>query len=426
MNYRLFHTRRLFHSTLHSRSLQFYQNKVIEDYANQAVNPATLRQFIFFGRQMNLNRLVTSANWVRNELLIRLAHRIRGFQQLPFIVGSHPDVDEAYQDYCDTFQTFRQFPPCRTQEDNAQFCQLLRDLLQRGLRVPQRGLCESAALYPPDQHDLDLFLNRMLRSRISRQILAKQHLALTEACEHHTSLNYEGNVGIIFVNCSALEIVKSAQTLVYQGLKGEKPEIKVMLHQSQEGEIVFAYVPEQLESILYELLDNAVRYSIRQKKKMVEVTVSANATDVYFRISDRAGGMTQDRYERLWSYQARARLGEFDYERISHESNNLGIGLMMSRIYAEYWGGELQVITMDGHGTDVYVRIPRLGTNTENLGITHPAFHDTTAKPGEEKIRLHSDPAPKTQTTQLEWVDTSLTHKAFAGNSWSESLMIQS
>ena len=38
-----------------------------------------------------------------------------------------------------------------------------------------------------------------------------------------------------------------------------------------------------------------------------------------------------------------------------------GYGLPRSRLYARYFGGDLQVISMDGYGTDVYLHLNRLG-----------------------------------------------------------------
>lgn len=243
-------------------------------------------------------------------------------------------------------------------------------------------------------------------------------------------------------------------------------------------------VPEQLEHILYELLDNAVRFTMLKHPDgnypPVQVTVSANDSDVYFRVSDQGGGMSKERYDCLWSYQSRAQTGDFnDFKQIQKvpatidgrasqasemgPHKHLGIGLTMSRIYAEYWGGELQVITMDGHGTDAYVRIPRLGTNTENLGIerqAHPVFHNTSKsgsvitgslkrkklsakeKAAQQKkdkeLRLQSNPSNisssnsstasriKLLQPEQQLLDTSLTSESFSGNGWSESHMIQS
>ncbi|KAG2230863.1 hypothetical protein INT48_003026 [Thamnidium elegans] len=466
----------------------FYQNKVLEEYTAQPVNASTLRQFIFFGRQMNTDRLIKSANWVRNELLVRLAHRIRDFQQLPFFVGTNPHVEYVYKLYWGAFESLRQFPAIATQDDNVRFCELLNNLLEDGLLVLPKlalGLSESSAYYPPDQKDLDKFLNRMLRSRISRRILAEQHLALTEACEHDWDKQSgfgDGYVGIIFVHCSARNLVTRAKSLVYQhihryhgdkesseGLPAPDIEVKILEQNNsnnEKNEILFAYVPEQLEYILYELLDNAVRFTMKKHPDgnypPIQVTVSANDSDVYFRVSDQGGGMTRERYDCLWSYQTRAQKGDFgDFkqvqkvpvsidERASQASQmghqHLGIGLTMSKIYSEYWGGELQILTMDGHGTDAYVRIPRLGTNTENLGIekqAHPVFHSTARSHSivtnaskkkvsslKEKSRKGSKPPLANQNIYLssdqQLLDTSLTSDSFSGNGWSESRIIQS
>lgn len=47
----------------------------------------------------------------------------------------------------------------------------------------------------------------------------------------------------------------------------------------------------------------------------------------------------------------------------------IGIGLPMSNIYARYFGGSLELVSLDGWGTDVYVRLPKLGTNLEGIEV---------------------------------------------------------
>ena len=44
-----------------------------------------------------------------------------------------------------------------------------------------------------------------------------------------------------------------------------------------------------------------------------------------------------------------------------------GYGLPLSRLYARYFGGDLQVISMDGYGTDAYLHLNRLGNVQEPL-----------------------------------------------------------
>jgi pyruvate dehydrogenase kinase 2/3/4 len=45
----------------------------------------------------------------------------------------------------------------------------------------------------------------------------------------------------------------------------------------------------------------------------------------------------------------------------------LGYGLPISRLYARYFGGDLQVISMEGYGTDAYLHLKRLGNAEESL-----------------------------------------------------------
>ena len=45
----------------------------------------------------------------------------------------------------------------------------------------------------------------------------------------------------------------------------------------------------------------------------------------------------------------------------------LGYGLPISRSYARYFGGDLNIMSMEGHGTDAFLHLPRLGNRDEPL-----------------------------------------------------------
>ena len=44
-----------------------------------------------------------------------------------------------------------------------------------------------------------------------------------------------------------------------------------------------------------------------------------------------------------------------------------GFGLPLSRLYARYFGGDLQILSMEGYGTDAYLHLNRLGNVQEPL-----------------------------------------------------------
>ena len=44
-------------------------------------------------------------------------------------------------------------------------------------------------------------------------------------------------------------------------------------------------------------------------------------------------------------------------ERVPWGALHLGLGLPMSKVYANYWGGSIALHSMHGFGTDAYVKI---------------------------------------------------------------------
>jgi hypothetical protein len=44
-----------------------------------------------------------------------------------------------------------------------------------------------------------------------------------------------------------------------------------------------------------------------------------------------------------------------------------GLGLPMTKIYTDFFGGSLSLRSLDGHGMDVFVRLPKLGNNKEAI-----------------------------------------------------------
>jgi hypothetical protein len=47
----------------------------------------------------------------------------------------------------------------------------------------------------------------------------------------------------------------------------------------------------------------------------------------------------------------------------------LGFGLPVSRLYAQYFGGNLHLLSLSGYGTDVYVRMKKHGLKYPELAI---------------------------------------------------------
>ncbi|KII95169.1 hypothetical protein PLICRDRAFT_34004 [Plicaturopsis crispa FD-325 SS-3] len=420
------------HARHESTALHFYQNKQLELYASKEAHRLTLRQLVFFGRSMDEDRLMKSANYVRTELPVRIAHRLRDLQALPYVVVTQEFVARVYELYWAAFEKFRRFPPINNLADNDAFCTFLANILdEHGTVIPNLslGLSLSSPYLPPEQ--LDAFMRRMLVSRISRRVLAEHHLALSKSFnerkrgqgrERDTSADQ--HVGIIFTALTVRRsIEKCAQLLrerprdIEDGVDEHArstswPEVTIDGH----VDTTFSYIREHLEYVVFELLKNSMRATALKHPNApvppsIRVTIVAGANDISIRISDQGGGLmapqikspsdlfsfshvrnaTRLENSRLGAlrtvvsspYGVRAtvdeQVGRWQHPREAENDPEqeagvgphprIGIGLSMSNIFATYFGGSLELVSLDGWGTDVYLRLPKLGTNLEGIEV---------------------------------------------------------
>ena len=91
-------------------------------------------------------------------------------------------------------------------------------------------------------------------------------------------------------------------------------------------------------------------------------------------MSDEGGGIPRSGMPRIWTYlysTASSPLSHMDDTSEGEDSPAVlagyGYGLPISRLYARYFGGDLQITSMEGYGTDAYLHLNRLGNVQEPL-----------------------------------------------------------
>ena len=110
----------------------------------------------------------------------------------------------------------------------------------------------------------------------------------------------------------------------------------------------------------------------------VEVTVVKSAQDLSISIADQGGGTEHQYMNTLMSYfystaEAPALLDEDDAGASMYTPMNLaplagfGYGLPVSRLYARYFGGDLNVMTMQGYGATAFVHLPASAVNATEV-----------------------------------------------------------
>ncbi|KAI8973765.1 branched-chain alpha-ketoacid dehydrogenase [Mycotypha africana] len=367
-------------SNLLESKQHFYMNKTLDQYCKKRPTPLTLRQLMFYERHINEERLLKSANYVRTELPIRIAHRIREFQKLPYILGTNPNMESVYDLYWQAFERLRKVPEIHTMAQNEEFCDILQESLDaHSVIIPKltKGIneCDEIQRSIISAEKLDDFMNATLRSRISRRVITEHHLVLSNRKES------------IFSECSSYDVLTKCICLVKANItntdtavnNNRLPEPNIRMIGSDTK---FTYVSDHIEYIIYQLLSNAYRHTLETATdyipKDIIVTLCSNETNVLFRVSDQGGGMSKELHSSLWSFCHYVNnLNRVDrLEAKVHEQEKLalrlGIGLPMSKVYAEYWGGDINIMTMEGYGTDAYVRIPKLGIQNENIATNSP------------------------------------------------------
>jgi pyruvate dehydrogenase kinase 2/3/4 len=224
-------------------------------------------------------------------------------------------------------------------------------------------------------------------------------------------------VGEVLLRCNARDIVKQtgelAQKLARSATDSDSaiPDIKISGHL----EARFPYIQSHLEYIVSELLRNSVLAVMERnrgsasKPPPIQVLICEAPQHVILRFSDQGGGIPRDILPHLWSFNKgpmnAARLrnlhkvpqmaataqelsgavppsnttgnqstlpespGDRSLSSLSSRPSDLrlGMGLPMSRIYAEYWAGKLELHSLEGHGVDVFLQISKLGNRNEQI-----------------------------------------------------------
>ena len=272
-----------------------------------------------------------------------------------------------------------------------------------------RGFMECRKYISPAE--VTAFLDEHLRARIGTRLIAEQHIALHLSSKPHRGTESERqlhedvsstHVGVIDTALRPAEIIRHCESIVGEICEmkyGVRP--KVVINGQPDTRI--AHVPTHVEYIATELLKNAFRATIEadQECEPVEITIAAshdssvkerhseqpgtassnnvNASSpssvpaLTIRIRDRGGGIPPTILPHIWAYSFTT-FSEDDIPSSDNGMNDalntisnipgsgnllagLGYGLPLGRAYAEYFGGALNVQSLNGWGTDVYLSL---------------------------------------------------------------------
>ena len=105
-------------------------------------------------------------------------------------------------------------------------------------------------------------------------------------------------------------------------------------------------IPAYLESILHNVINNALKYGVNPEKPLINIDVQKMGDVLQIKIRDYGSGIDLNEYgDRLFD------LGS----RFSTESEGEGLGLFMSKRQIEVLGGKLELKSQPQKGTEVKI-----------------------------------------------------------------------
>lgn len=321
----------------------FYADPEIDKATEKPLTKLNPMSMMYMGVSDDNSHLLRSANYLRNELPIRLAHMIKELRNLPFIVACHPSILEIHERCIKTFRQFDQYDKdIKDFNSEKGFNNLVFNMLEMNKDILAL-LCDGfkdARRYINNESNIKTHLNKILSTRLGLRLLCEHHLALNKQSNLHKVLlsndilekvdtaqsdNFDSTylpsnsgdanqnnvrddewVGIIHQKFSPKKLIDNSAKLVTRlcmDKYGVAPKIKIDGHINSQ----FPYLPLPLEYIMPEILKNSFRATTENHRNSsslpdVCVTIAVNERDFIFRIRDRGGGIPHNLVDKIFDY----------------------------------------------------------------------------------------------------------------------------
>lgn len=193
----------------------------------------------------------------------------------------------------------------------------------------------------PQDVDVSLGLIRSGTQRLTR--LAEQVVRYAELMSGHAQLQLDR----LGEPTTLASLVEAAINLAHPDLFARNIDLATDYQEGEDAEVYT--VPELLSYAIYEVLRNAVTFSVEGGH--VAVTLAANHDTAVITIQDHGRGIPVKDQAGIWEVMQQS-------ERIKHEQQGAGMGLPIVRQTMLLHGGSASLSSQPGLGTTVYLTLP--------------------------------------------------------------------
>jgi pyruvate dehydrogenase kinase 2/3/4 len=292
------------------------------------------------------------------------------------IFGVAPHLVEVRDHYMKQLVEIDSFGNVGTQQDDDRFCTLLGGIkVGGGFIVPAiardvaKAAREGKLSDDTSKNACSRAIDEFLLTRLGIRMLIGQYVE-----SRHVK---GGRISSIIPMEVIQSAVDRARELCVKRF-GIAPEVVVI----GDKERMFKYVKSHLHHMLFELVKNSMRAVVEchhigmgktNNMPSIKVVISHGDEDMTVKVSDEGGGIRRSDWPKLWLYtfttDATFTDNDQEIETYRQHFSGGGYGLPYARLFARYFGGEMTVLSMEGHGTDVYIQLSRLGNKSEVLDV---------------------------------------------------------
>ncbi|KAK7056960.1 [Pyruvate dehydrogenase (acetyl-transferring)] kinase isozyme 2 [Paramarasmius palmivorus] len=107
----------------------------INHFASFPQSGVSLRHLLLFGQNPSEGTLCKASQFLAEELPIRLAHRVKELNDLPYNLHKMPSVVEVMDSYAESFEELVNFPPLSNREIEPAVSAALKTMSRSSLRL---------------------------------------------------------------------------------------------------------------------------------------------------------------------------------------------------------------------------------------------------------------------------------------------------
>lgn len=323
-------------------------NKIVKSYLKKNI---TQLPFVnLYKNKIELNKTYIRMNnlFLKDELPIRLAHRIYDLINLPYGLPFSPFILKVVNLYTDSLKRIHN----HKFESNEKFSKLLMDIkdkhsgLELDIYYGIKDINKKLPINLIDHNIINNSLDNFFYSRIGiRTLILHNH--------NITNMNY-GLLQNFKIKHILLDAISHANLMSEKNFF-ETPNFNIECDEN----IMLLCNPSNIHFILLEVLKNSIisHHKINKIEENININVYDSSDEIVVKIEDFGNSFSYQDIDKIFSYSYTTnKMEEFDDKFII---GGFGFGLPLVNVYMNYINGLIKINPIKNYGTQVFLYFPK-------------------------------------------------------------------